>query len=314
MYYPILRGRQNELLAVKELCEGSLLSDKIVPIIEPVKLSPTLVNTIDLMNQLTHQCVVIRNPKVGSFYSDSKNLKNEKNLNRLLDIVNADNSIIRGFILDSNTERVMNDWKQQVQSDEYILTLCLTPDSIKYYQSAKIEDSDIRVVVPYSSAFRRIRKQRILVEDKFNKKPRNSDYLDEDDEFFSSDHLFFRDDGYVGFSDYSVIGEEFTEAGFAPYAVAIHIVYFDSENNLRIHHFVSENNDDITDPAGKFYEALEKLVRWNQVMKLDTVGIKKFEEIFEAQTYPGLGVVKKLSIMHHLELLGRFLDEKNDIL
>ena len=50
MYYPILRGRQNELLALKELCENGLLSDKIIPIIEPVKLSPTLVNTIETFN------------------------------------------------------------------------------------------------------------------------------------------------------------------------------------------------------------------------------------------------------------------------
>lgn len=311
MYYPILRGRQNELLAVKELCEARILSAKIIPIIEPVKLSPTLVNTVDSMNQQGCQCVVIRNPKVGSFRSDSRNQKNEKNLERLLKIINEDNNILRGFIIDSNAEMVINDWRQQVQSDDYILTLCLEPDAIKYYQAAKIGDSDIRVVIPYSPAFRRIRKQRILVEDKFNKKARNSDYLDEDDEFFSSDHLFFDEDHeYIGFSDYSIIGEEYSEAGFAPYAVAIHIVYFDNENNLRIHHFVSENNDDITDPAGKFYEALEKLVEWNQEMKLDTVGIKKFEEIFEAQTYPGLGVVKKLSIMHHFELLGRFLDKK----
>lgn len=310
MYYPILRGRQNELLALKELCENGLLSDKIIPIIEPVKLSPTLVNTIETFNQFRHQCVLIRNPKVGSFMSDSKNPKNEKNLGRLMAIVNEDNSIVRGFIIDSNTEQVMNEWRGQVQSDDYILTLCLSPDRIKYYQEASIGETGIRVVVPYSPAFRRIRKHRILLEDKFNKKPRNSDYLDEDDEFFSSDHLFIDEDDYIGFSDYSVIGEEYSEAGFAPYAVAIHIVYFDRENNLRIHHFVSENNDDITDPAGKFYEALEKLVIWNRTMKLDTMGIKKFVEIYDAQTYPGLGVVKKLSIMHHLELLGRFLDER----
>ena len=310
MYYPILRGRQNELLAIKELCERELLSSKIIPIIEPVKLSSTLVNTIDLLNQLDHQCVVIRNPKVGSFLTDAKNKKNEKYLNRLRDVVDADNSIFRGFIIDSNTERVINTWRQQVQSDDSIVALCFDPDSIKYYQAAKIEESDIRVVVPYSPAFRRIKKQRIMVDDKFNKKPRNSDYLDEDDEFFSSDHLFlYENNEYIGFSDYSVIGEQFFEVGFAPYAVAIHIVYFDSESNLRIHHFVSDNNDDITDPAGKFYEALEKLVNWNQIQELDTVGIKKFEEIYESQTYPGLGVVKKLSIMHHLELLGHFLDE-----
>ena len=26
------------------------------------------------------------------------------------------------------------------------------------------------------------------------------------------------------------------------------------------------------------------------------------------ETYPGLGTVKKLSLMHHIELMGRFLD------
>ena len=46
MYYPILRGRQNELLAIKELLKESKLSEKIIPIIEPVKLSPTLVNSL----------------------------------------------------------------------------------------------------------------------------------------------------------------------------------------------------------------------------------------------------------------------------
>ena len=44
-------------------------------------------------------------------------------------------------------------------------------------------------------------------------------------------------------------------------------------------------------------------------MQLNTHAMKKFQEIFDAQSYPGLGVVKKLSIMHHLELVERFLDE-----
>ena len=31
------------------------------------------------------------------------------------------------------------------------------------------------------------------------------DYLNIDTEFFSSDHLYYMDDGYKGFSDYSVV-------------------------------------------------------------------------------------------------------------
>ncbi|MCQ2513413.1 MAG: sce7725 family protein, partial [Lachnospiraceae bacterium] len=81
---------------------------------------------------------------------------------------------------------------------------------------------------------------------------RNIDYSNIDTEFFSSDHLYYAEDGYKGFSDYSVVGEEYSETGFAPYAVAIHIVYFDEKNNLRMAHFVSDSNDDISDPARKF--------------------------------------------------------------
>lgn len=67
MYYPILRGRQNELLAIKELLNASCLSEKIVPIIEPVKLSPTLVNTMKTFTEHRHDLALIQNPKVGSF-------------------------------------------------------------------------------------------------------------------------------------------------------------------------------------------------------------------------------------------------------
>ena len=102
--------------------------------------------------------------------------------------------------------------------------------------------------------------------------------------------------------------EEYSETGFAPYAVAIHIVYFDERNILRIAHFVSDSNDDISDPARKFAEAVEKLVKWNKTMKLDTIGIREFEAAYKNKTYPGLGVVKKYSIMHHLELMSKYLD------
>jgi hypothetical protein len=166
-------------------------------------------------------------------------------------------------------------------------------------------------VVPYDMAYRRIRERRILLSDRFDaiKKERNNDYAKKDDEFFSDDHLYYTD-GYVGFSDYSIVGQEYQESGFAPYAVAIHIVYFDREDNLRIHHFVSDSNDDINDPAKKFYEAVSKLVEWNASMHLETEGIKMFEELHRTGAYPGLGVVKKLSIMHHLQLMGEYLEEK----
>lgn len=308
MYYPFLRGRQNELLAVKELLDNGKLTGKVIPVIEPVKLSATLVNTMEDFARNDYGIVLIGNPKVGSYHTDASNSKNAQYLDRLRAVCSEKNSINRGYIVDSQTRTTLSRWKDQSVEDSSIFVFCLEPDCVKYYDEAQIKDTSISAFVPYAPAFRRIRTNRILLDDKFSKEDRNSDYIENADQFFSNDHLFFADDGYVGFSDYSIIGGEYSETGFAPYAVAIHIVYFDNEHELRIHHFVSDSNDDITDPAGKFYEALEKLIAWKQDKNIDTLGMRRFEEIYNAQSYPGLGVVKKLSIMHHLELMEQFLD------
>jgi hypothetical protein len=103
-----------------------------------------------------------------------------------------------------------------------------------------------------------------------------------------------------------VVGDDYSESGFAPYAVAIHITYFDEHKNLRIIHFVSDSNDDVRDPGGKFYKAVSKLYKWQKGKNIGTFGIKEFIKHYEEGTYPGLGTVKKLSIMHHIELVSQF--------
>lgn len=190
-------------------------------------------------------------------------------------------------------------------------TISNDKDAISVYETY-FSETDVKFnLIPDESGFRRkVRKNRVLLADKFNKKERNNDYIEIDDEPFSEDHLYYADDGYVGFADYSVVGREYSETGFAPYAVAIHIVYFDADESLRVKHFVSDSNDDINDTAGKFQEALTKLVEWNEEKKLDTVAMKEFEDLYHREAYPGLGTVKKLSIMHHLELIGRYLDKE----
>jgi hypothetical protein len=149
-----------------------------------------------------------------------------------------------------------------------------------------------------------------MFEDKFYKKKHNADYRKQEDEFFSEDHLCFHEESYVGFGDYSIIGNEYVEGGFAPYAVAIHIVYFDADDNLRIRHFTPDSNEDISDVAGKYYEAVIKLARWysdGQHRQL-TAALNILLAHADKGYYPGLPTIKKLSIMHHLELMGRYLN------
>lgn len=306
MYYPYLRGRQNELIALRELVMKGILSDKIIPIIEPVRLSSTLISTLKMFCEHDRKLVLIHNPSVGNFKKDSSNSKNIKLLQEYNASFNHNSLFNKGIIVSRESVETINSLYKDQFPVERIVNLCLNPDSVDCLLSSPYKDAVN--IIPYSPAFRRIRENRVLIDDSFVKRERNADYLENEDEFFSNNHLYYSDEGYSGFSDYSVIGKEYNESGFAPYAVAIHIVYLDSNNEMRIHHFVSEDNEDIRDPAGKFYQALEKLVTWNKEKRIDTYGIKEFEKIYTQKTYPGLGYIKKLSIMHHLELIGKYLD------
>jgi hypothetical protein len=254
--------------------------------------------------------IIIRNPKVGNFIADSHTSKN-KGIFESIQQVLCDSNIYSGIIIDDNSKENVNLLLSQRIPYSQMVALCLKGDSIDNWKSVFINNSPIYNIIPYSPSFRHIRKGRVMLDDKFDKLPRNSDYLNCDDEFFSDDHIYYEDDGYKGFSDYSIVGKEYANSGFAPYAVAIHIVYPTSilDKSLRIHHFVSDSNFGIEDPANKFYEALTKLVIWNKKKKLDTLAIKEFERMYDSETYPGLGVIKKLSIMHHIEWMGNYLDE-----
>lgn len=308
MYFPILRGRQFELLALRECVSGNLLSKQVIPVVEPVKVSSTFTKTVDEFIRAGNAIAIVRNPQVGTW---NKDIYKESNLSisRSFNVQVKNEHVISAFYVDSDLGRCLGLAKSDGLNVDELVLLCNNPENITYYENEIGDDRPLYNMIPDKSEFRRrIRANRIICEDHFPKQTRNVDYYDIETEFFSSDHLYYLDDGYKGFSDYSVIGEEYSETGFAPYAVAIHIVYFDNKNVLRIAHFVSDSNDDISDPARKFAEAVGKMVRWNETMKLNTVGIKELEAAYKNQTYPGLGVVKKYSIMHHLELMSKFLD------
>lgn len=307
MYFPYLRGRQFELIALRELAEGDRINEKVIPIIEPIKPSSTLLKTLQAFAENDKEIAVVFNPTVGSFGKEIKEMRAEdsKVANELYELLLNNDKIIKAYVMSKARSKRLKD---DVNKEKYMI-INLTRDSLDDFLEVYDGSLPRYTLIPDDRAFRRIIPDRkILFEDNFNKQARNIDYLGIPDEFFSDTHLFFQNESYVGFSDYSVVGEDFNESGFAPVAVAIHIIYFGNKKELRIHHFVSDSNDGIEDPGGKFGEALEKLVYWcdeNDVKS--TLGLQGFYECFNSGKYPGLGTVKKLSIMHHLELVSDFL-------
>lgn len=315
MYFPYLRGRQYELLALQELTKSKLISSLVIPVVEPVKLSPTLVTTITEFCRCQHSISIIENPSVGSFLKELNEVKiNSKEAtykDRYLALLD-DDCIIHSLLLNPSFEKELNAWKTTGVDQEKCLLVCVDPDQISLFLDNFSNVTPLYTLIPDVSTFRRrVSANKVILTDSFAKKPRNVDYENNGDEFFSENHLYYKNENYIGFADYSVIGQDYQEAGFAPYAVAIHIVYFTAEKSLRIRHFVSESNDDTNNPAQKFYEAVAKLAKWyelNSSTIFVTKGLKGLLNHYKDQTYPGLGTVKKLTLMHHIELISHFLD------
>lgn len=322
MYFPYLRGRQNELLCLRELLDAGKLSSKIIPIIEPVKFSSTLFSTLTKFIEMGHQVIVIRNPEVGSFRKESgdmiKNIEKEsdekkkekirKTLEGYKEVWNNP-QIQKAYLVDDDVISMVREKKLDAKD---VVMINIKKGNYRYYEEYGEEIIGKYTVVPKGGDFEDIIEDDIIIlEDSYRKAKRNIDYIENPDELFSRNHIVYKKRGFVGFSDFSMVGNDFDESGFAPLAIAIHIMYFGHRDELKIHHFVSESNESISDPARKFEEAMNKLVNWENFDIIPkTIGLDNLIECYNIGKFPGLGVIKKYSLMHHIQMMGEYLEAR----
>jgi hypothetical protein len=307
MYFPYLRGKQFELLALRELAVMMAANkSKISPIIEPVKNTSTLTNTLSDLRRSNINFNIIINPSVGDLVNNSQEI-----LNLINSKLNGYNNYQIGILVDSTTEfeyllELINDYKLVFTGFTFIHNDI--EDNIDSLQKEFIHLFPIiNNIINFKKTNRRYYRSfpvetRVSLDDYFACQPKNSDYLDQESQF-SEEHKFYQEDGFKGFSDFLTIGDNYSDSGFLPYAVAIHLSYEDDARRIRIKHFVSESNDDNSDIAGKFAEANKKLVKWCDEKGLNTIAINEFRNLYESGHFPGLGIIKKLSIMNHIELV-----------
>lgn len=307
MYFPYLRGKQFELIALREISE--IMANKIgsiSPIIEPVKNSSTLKSTLlELRNKNINFNIII-NPSVGDLKNSSGTV-----LEVIQEQLNGFNNYQIAIIVNESTNvpEILDIIRGQ---DIEFAGITLIHEAVTNV-SAIIDFTDdfsfINNVIYFQKTSRRYNREFdkntwIGLEDFFITQLKNADYLAVEDSQFSEEHLYYQQDGFKGFSDFLTIGDNYSETGFLPFAVAIHLSYADKNNKIRIKHFVSDSNDDASDIGGKFAEALKKLVDWCVEKNIpDTKAILQFKELYRTGHFPGLGSIKKLSIMHHIELV-----------
>ena len=313
-YSPILRGKQFELIALRDIAQIITNSKKIFHIIEPVKANfPSLNKAIESLINNNIKVGVVLNPTVGDLTADSIN-----DLKSKLDTKFFDSENFTPFVyIKKKTQKEFWDMISSFPKIGIIVHALSDLHNDSFLQL--LESGKIKTAL-FLDENRKLRKSLqdkgvkvALIKDKFTPRKRNADYIDNDDELFTEEHIYASSDGYDGFSDYTLMQSEFTEGGWLPYAIAIHLSYVNSENQVFVKHLVSDSNDDTSNVQGKFGEALKKAIDFYNGKYPKTHAFELLVEYNNSGEYPGLGILKKISTMHHLELMNFIPWENEDL-
>ncbi len=314
-YFPFLRGKQNELMAVRDLASNIAKHRRVIPIIEPVKANSTTRISIDRFIEESMPFLFICNPIHGEFKDNAAGISTGL-INQTL--IEYDNWTPSLYVIDGQ--------KAVQELEGFINTYGANyPLALIYYgrpqQNAvrkMIKENDFRWHVFMDGRVESAYIQSVsddscvLVSDRFVRKPRNADYPEK--EFFTDLNTVAGNPNRSHFGDFS-IGDHYTETGGPAHAVALHHVHYAKRSRtLDISHFISDRIHTSVDTPGKIIEALNHLVEsLDTFQPNNTQACLEYREMNKHEQSKGLGYMKRLAIKHHLEImLGNGLERVND--
>ncbi len=309
MYHPYFRGKQYELITIRETA-SILAQSNFLPIIEPVRQSlGALERALLAVRKANGSAVVVVNPFHGDHANQGSGIS-EFLANGCSDY----EGISAGILLtEEMTVAAIADLCSTHSAHPLSLIHAGFTDSGSLTSVLGASLNGMRHIFLDELSGKLYRRHfsagtRVLLKDGF-KKRRNRDHPQV--ELFSDLHITYTDEGMNGFGDFLIVGDEYADSGGPAYAVAIHLTFIDpsKDNAMYIYHFVSDRQDTPTDPAGKFREALTKLMRKLNSPNhhlFETTAIRELRDLSHRGHFPGLGYLKKLSMTHHIETLAAY--------
>ncbi|MDV4116848.1 sce7725 family protein [Elizabethkingia anophelis] len=317
MYFPYLRARQFELISLRELVNEEILQNKVIPVLEPLKENSF--NNLNIAHRVFQEkdfkSYLIVNPFQGEASGDTniflEYLSQLDNPHFLPAFHYSDNS---SYIIESIRNYSINECMliclDNFTDEESFKSLC---NNVAITHIMLLDPHKYRGIDRH---IKQLGKFYIKLDDIFEKQPRNSEFLNIPAHKFTEEHLYYKEENYQGFSDFTVLPSEYIDGGSTPRAVVIHLTYLNQneQNQIWIRHFTSETNDSIANVQGKFYEAAQKTINFCDSNQLSNSAIEELKGYltFENERgtvgkYPGLGTVKKISIKNHLTVVSNFL-------
>lgn len=309
MYFPYLRARQFELITLRELVSEDALG-KIMPVLEPVKAT---FNNLNLAHKAFQEkdfnAYLIVNPIEGDAKGDT---------DIFLTYLSAlDNSKFQtAFHFSDNLAYIIASIEKYNLQNCLIIGLDNFSDEESFKEACENPNiTHIMLLEPHKyrsldRSIKNLNKFYIRLDNVFEKQQRNADFLEIPAHKFSEENLYYHEDNYQGFADFTILPKEYTDGGSTPRAVAIHLTYLNHnlENQIWIRHFTSETNDSIANIQGKFAEAASKAIEFCRDLPLVNSATNELKRYYEERKYPGLGTVKKISIKNHLLVIRNFLN------
>lgn len=305
MYYPILKGKQYELAAINELVV-SLPLGNVCPILEPVNSNLAgIAKTISELSGVGVTPWVVINPSQRDFRGAGTDITHLL-VSSLSSVSSGAGAFIPCVKVSGPSDHLAisllrNFPNKFVAYVEGAIDLSLSKDLAR---ASIVALNPYKVEYPLWASIPSV----VLFRDGFEKKSRNLDYPSES--FYSPLHIDYKaHPNAIGFGDYTIVSERFSEGGGPAYVVTLHLSYHDlsRSGHMYMSHFSSfSDTNNQSDIAGKFREALDLLMTHHHGHPgkyLNTHGMQAFSALHASRHYPNLGIVKKHAIKHHVQTL-----------
>lgn len=301
MYYPYLRSKQNEMLALREIAQSPITYSHITPIIEPVRELASLDKTIDAMESKGLPYAVILNA-IGYTPEEvyawlAKDGRQHYSPAFLCD---TSISLVQNQIDDMGLHDVILVFKNDIDSDNENLMPLLTNPSVK------------TIIGRMSRSLKRnlLREQKQIVTfkpDAFHPQNSNAQYANVPDELYTEEHTFYKDEQYIGFADFCVLPKDLQEGGMTPTTLAIHLTYKKNDDEIWVKHFLSDTQLGRENIQRKFKEAAVHVKEFFENHP-KTAAVEQLLDCLQNGHYPGLGKLKEYTVWNHLELINNLLE------
>ena len=308
MYFPYLRGKQFEILAVR--ASQFLSGNRIIPVFEPTNLSQTTLNRFRKIAKNGVKFSVIVNSASGTPPPQPV---------ATISVLRDLESHVPGAVLPAFEIRAgqplsaVKGFAQTFKAQQCVLVHRNHTHSYAALRRSikSLSRPAVQILLAGGASLNVVKSLpavgRVLLRDGFSRCARNADYPNRsnfDDLLYTYKAL-----GFDGFSDFSIVGDVYSPSGGAAIHVAIHLTELD-QATIVANHFVSQTPPQRGNNQAKYFSALKLLMSHTGSppnANFNTRGVRDYHQSNSRRHYPGLGKLKQWSMMHHMEIIDRKL-------